>query len=79
MNYTLETPEMETKFSELKRGEVFYPKWDDDPECRHFFIKLCEEKEYPIDSFDINTNSVHYSFSNEPVYKVHNVEFKITI
>ena len=79
MNYILETPEMETKFSELKCGEVFYHKWGDDPEYRHFYIKICEAYEYQIDSFDINTNSVHRTLPNEPVYKVHSSEFKITV
>lgn len=79
MKYNLETPTMLTKFSELKYGDVFYPKWGDDPEYRHFFIKIFDPSHDYVNSLDINTNYVKYSFPDEPVYKVHNAEFKITV
>ena len=79
MNYILEKPEMETEFSELKYGDVFYLKRGDNPEYRHFYIKIFHPSHDHVNSLDINTNYVRYIFPDAPVYKVHNSEIKITV
>ena len=70
---------MLTKFSKLKYGDVFYPKWGDDPEYRNFFIKIFNPLHDHVNSLDLNTSRVEYSFPDKPVYKVHNAEFKTTV